>query len=181
MLDEIINLYFENDKKLKEKYNRSLSFQDGLFDRFYRAKSLGFGENTSIYNSANIFGDVVIGKNTWVGPNVLLDGTGGEIRIGDNCSISAGVHIYTHDSVEWAISGGKAQFKKGSVSIGSNTYIGAQSVLALGIKIGSRSVIGANSFVNRDIRDNTIVAGNPAKSIGEVIIDEHGIRRSYYK
>jgi acetyltransferase-like isoleucine patch superfamily enzyme len=49
--------------------------------------------------------DVTVGKNCWIGPNVILDGSGGGLFIGDYVDISAGVHIYTHDTVKRAISG----------------------------------------------------------------------------
>ena len=54
-----------------------------------------------------VIGDVKVGSHTWIGPNVILDGSGGGLEIGDYCSIDAGAQIYTHDTVMWAISGGQ--------------------------------------------------------------------------
>ena len=90
----------------------------------------GFGEGTSVYDNVLILGDVSIGKYTWIGPNCILDGSGGGLTIGDNCSIAAGVHIYTHDTVNKALSGGLADVETQSVSIGNNCYIGPNSVIA---------------------------------------------------
>lgn len=177
----IINLYADQERYLNETYDRSLSFQDGLFDRFERAKRLNFGEGASIYNSALVYGQVSVGKKTWIGPNAILDGSGDKIVIGDFCSISAGVHIYTHDSIMWALSGGENDFFKAAVTIGSNTYIGAQSIIEAGVKIGTRCVIGANTFVNRDVSDNSIVVGSPAREIGNVTVTENGIQLIYFK
>jgi acetyltransferase-like isoleucine patch superfamily enzyme len=168
MLRWLITLYYELDENLRSKWNRSLPFADAVFDRWERAKRLGFGDGASIYNSAFVFGKVEVGKMTWIGPNTMLDGSGGGLTIGDFCSISAGVHIYTHDTVHWAISGGVLPARKGAVSIGDCTYIGAQSVIALGVTIGKQCVIGANSFVNDDVGDFTVVGGSPAKEIGVV-------------
>lgn len=165
-------LYSANDERLREKYHRSLPFADGLFDRWERARRLGFGAGASIYNSALVFGEVQVGENTWVGPNTILDGSGGKLSIGSFCSVSAGVHIYTHDSVLWALSGGIKEFRQADIAIGDSVYIGSQSMIALGVSIGSRCVIAANSFVNRDIPEGTVVAGSPAKSIGWV--EGHG-------
>lgn len=177
---EILNLYEQQELFMKEKYDRSLSFQDGLFDRFERAKRLGFGEDASIYNSALVFGNVKAGVKTWIGPYVILDGSGGDIEIGEYCSISAGVHIYTHDSVMWALSGGKESYSKANVNIGSHTYIGAQSIIKSGINIGKMCVIGANSFINNNIEDNSIFVGSPAKKIGKVLLVEEKIKLEYF-
>src|ERR1019366_8652869 len=75
------------DLSFLKEINRSLPFADLLFDRWERAKMLGFGEGTSVYDSTHVFGDVQVGKNTWIGPFTILDGSGG-LTIGDNCSIS---------------------------------------------------------------------------------------------
>jgi acetyltransferase-like isoleucine patch superfamily enzyme len=173
-LAAMLRAYYEaNDERLRHEHRRSLPFQDGLTDRWERARRLGFGEGSSIYNSAAIFGEVRIGRHTWVGPNTLLDGAGGGLEIGSFCSVSSGVHIYTHDTVLWALSGGVLPRAEGRVLIGDCVYIGAQSVIAAGVTIGARSVVGANSFVNRDVGDGTVVAGSPARRIG-VVIGEGG-------
>ena len=170
---EILNLYEQQETFMKEKFDRSLSFQDGLFDRFERAKRLGFGEDASIYNSALVFGNVNVGVKTWIGPYVILDGSGGDIDIGEYCSISAGVHIYTHDSVMWALSGGRSPAKQGKVIVGNCNHIGSQSVIISGVSIGSHCIIGSNTFVNRDVEDYSIVVGSPARKIGKVDLNVH--------
>jgi acetyltransferase-like isoleucine patch superfamily enzyme len=164
------------EAELRQKYSRSLPFADGLFDRWERAQRLGFGEGASIYDSACVFGDVSVGSKTWIGPWVMLDGSGGGIRIGTTCSISAGVQVYTHDTVLWALSGGTADVRKGSVAIGNKVYVGSQCVIARGVTVGSRVVIAANSFVNRNIADRAIVGGTPAEVIGRVEGDDANVR-----
>ena len=165
---ELRKLKEQRDHELRATFDRSLPFADAQFDRWDRAKALGFGDKTSIYDSSFIFGDVKVGFETWIGPFTLLDGSGGGLTIGDHCSISAGVHIYTHDTVLWAVSGGVQQARKSAVKIGSNTYIGAQSVIVAGVTIGKRCVIAANSLVNRDVPEGTIVGGTPARALGHV-------------
>ena len=73
---------------------------DYVSDRWEKARFLGFGENSSIYDSSLVFGDVQVGKNVWVGPYTVLDGSGGRLSIGDDCHICAGSQIYTHDTVD---------------------------------------------------------------------------------
>lgn len=148
----------------KEKLNRSVPFADLLFDRWDKAKMLGFGEGTSVYDSAHIFGNVTVGEKTWVGPFTILDGSG-NLSIGNNCSISAGVQIYTHDSVDWAVSGGTAPYIYDATSIGNNCYIGPNSIITKGVSIGDGCIIGANSFVNKSFPTGSKIAGNPAKLI----------------
>lgn len=166
---QLQELRLARESELKARYNRSLPFADGQFDRWERARRLGFAEDVSIYDSACVFGDVKVGRGTWIGPWVMLDGSGGGLSIGSTCSLSAGVHIYTHDTVAWALSGGKAARRTGPVSIGDKVYIGSQCVIALGVSIGDMAVVAANSFVNRDVPARTIVGGVPAVPLGHVV------------
>lgn len=168
--------YLAADERLRNEFHRSLPFQDALFDRWERARRLGFAADASIYNSSMVFGEVSVGFATWIGPNTILDGSGGGIEIGAHCSISSGVHIYTHDTVLWALSGGKCERKQAPVYIGDCVYIGSQCVIAAGAKIGSRSVVAANSFVNDDVSEATIVGGTPARRIGIVVGEGEQVR-----
>lgn len=166
-------LYEARRKNMRERWNRDLPFEELVFDRWQRAANLGFGESSSIYHNSYVFGDVTVGKNTWIGPFTLLDGTGGLV-IGDFCSISSGVQIYTHDTVAWALSGGRAAYQYSPVEIGSFVHVGAQAVIVKGVTIGERSVIGACSFVNRDIPANSIAFGVPCRVVGRVELSEDG-------
>lgn len=152
------------DQSFLEQHKRSLPFADALFDRWERAKLLGFGEGTSVYDSCVILGNVKVGKNTWIGPHSVLDGSGG-LEIGDNCSISAGVQIYSHDSVNWAVSGGQQPYEYGKTTIGSNCYIAPNVIISKGVSLGEGCIVGANSFVNRSFAAGSKLAGNPAKTI----------------
>ena len=143
------------------RYNRHVPLADLLTDRWDTAQFLGFGEGTSCYNNVLVLGDVKVGENTWIGPNVVLDGSGG-LNIGSYCSISAGVQIYTHDTVKWSTSLGKAGISKDSVEIGDGVYIGPNAIIQKGVKIGDRAIIGALSFVNKNVAPNSTVFGSPA-------------------
>jgi acetyltransferase-like isoleucine patch superfamily enzyme len=174
LLQSLVSLYQQLRFHIRQRWQRDLPFEELLFDRWERAKSLGFGEGTSVYHNSYIYGDVQVGKNTWIGPYTLLDGSGGLV-IGDYCSISSGVQIYTHDTVRWALSGGKAGYEHAPVRIGSCCHIGGQTVIAKGVTIGDHSVIGACSFVNRDIPSYTIAFGLPCRPVGHVNINTEGI------
>lgn len=172
-------LYLARDHELRQEFDRSLAFDDAMFDRWQRAERLGFGERASIYASATVFGDVRVGASTWIGPNTLLDGSGGRLEIGTHCSVSAGVQIYTHDTVEWALSGGTAGPRRGPVSVGDRCYIGSQCIIALDSEIGTESVVAANSFVNGAFPSRAVLAGTPASVIGSVEFTDDGPTLQY--
>jgi acetyltransferase-like isoleucine patch superfamily enzyme len=149
---------------LKGNFNRVLPLNEMFTDRWEKARFLGFGEKTSIYDSAVVTGDISVGKNTWIGPFTILDGSGG-LEIGSNCSISAGVQIYSHDTVKWAISGGNENYKYKKTIIEDNCYIAPNVIISSGVKLGKGCIVGANSFVNKSFPQNSKIAGNPAKVI----------------
>ncbi len=113
------------------------------------------------------------GYNIHVGENfyanfdcVMLDVC--EIRIGENCLIAPGVHIYTatHPLNPYErISG--AEFGK-AVTIGDNVWIGGRAVINPGVTIGNNVVIASGAVVTKDVPDNVVVGGNPAKILKEI-------------
>ena len=174
LLDDLKEIYSLLRDEFKTKYNRHVSFGDLFTDRWETAKFYGFGDGTSCYDNVLVIGDVCVGNNTWIGPNVILDGSGG-LEIGDNCSISAGVQIYSHHTVNWATSMGKEAIEHAPVRIGSGVYIGPQSVIEMGLTIGDRAVIGAMSFVNKHVPSGAKVWGVPARdqSLGRNPTNDH--------
>ena len=165
--DQVIEFFHSIRKEKKEKFNRVLPVGDLISDRWEKAKFAGFGEGTSVYDSTVILGDVSVGENTWIGPFVVLDGSGG-LKIGNNCSISAGVQIYSHDSVKWAISGGMEKYEYAKTSIGNNCYIAPNVVIAKGVELGDGCIVGTNSFVKESFPSGSKIAGNPAKIINSL-------------
>ena len=133
LLNQLKNTF---DSEFLKQYNRSLPFADMLFDRWERAKLLGFGEGASIYDSSVVLGNVTVGNNTWIGPNTVVDGSG-ELSIGNYCSISAGVQIYSHDSVNWAISGGTETYEYEKTQIGNTCYIAPNVIVAKGVLLAA--------------------------------------------
>lgn len=114
---------------------------------------------------------IQLGSDVWIGYFTLIDGSAG-LEIGNNVSISSGVHIYTHDSTEYRINGNipkdpvsGSHIKRAPVKIGNNVQIGANSIVAPGVTIGDNVIIGALSFVNKDIPSNSVAVGSPCKVI----------------
>ena len=168
MLEELLNnlkmFWLQRRREVDASFSRTLPFADYIVDRWEKAKELGFGEGSSIYDSALVLGDVKVGSNTWIGPSVVLDGSGGLV-IGSYCSISAGVQIYSHDTAKWAISGGKADYEYARTCIGNNCYIGPNTVVAKGVTIGDGCLIGANSLVLHDISSGAKAYGTPCREV----------------
>jgi len=175
LVRQLQTVYRELRVAMRSRWLRDLPLEELLFDRWERADSLGFGEATSIYHNSYVYGDVKVGNHTWIGPFTLLEGSGG-ITIGSYCSISAGTHIYTHDSVRWALSGGKAAYDRAPVTIGDCTYIGSQTIITKGVSIGDHVVVGAGSLINQDIPAFSVVVGSPGRIVGQVVINGDDIQ-----
>ena len=174
LLTSLQQLHRERQQHMRAEFNRSVPFVDAITDRWERARALGFGDGTSIYDSSLVLGDVRVGEKTWIGPFTVLDGSGG-LEIGSTCSISAGVQLYSPDSVRWAVSGGVAEYERAPVAIGDHTYIGPMSIVTKGVRIGKHCVIGANSIVNKDIPDFAIAYGSTCRVVGRVVLSDQGI------
>lgn len=115
------------------------------------------------------------GRNVHVGNRfyanydcVILDVC--EVRIGDDCLLAPGVHIYaaTHP-LDPDLRAAGQEFGK-PVTIGNRVWIGGRAVINPGVTIGDNSVIASGAVVTRDVPPNVVVGGNPAviiKKIGD--------------
>lgn len=104
-----------------------------------------------------------VGKNFGRLNGVILDPSHcWLISIGDNVTMAPRVHILCHDASTKQVLG---YTKIGRVNIGDNVFIGAESVVLPGVSIGNNVIIGANSTVTKNIPDNMVAAGSPAKII----------------
>lgn len=106
-----------------------------------------------IKNNTNIGKSTVInsGADITIGENVLISG---------NCYIQSSSHSYDKNNLI------KSQkYLHSPISIGNDVWIGANSVVFMGVKVSNGVILGANSFLNSDTDEYTIYAGNPAKKI----------------
>lgn len=97
------------------------------------------------------------------------------ISLGNNVHLASGVHFTTHDIThsmlnnanEFIVKRGGIKYseKVGCIAIGDNVFIGAGTRIMYNVRIGSNVIIGANSLINKDVPDNCVVAGVPARVI----------------
>jgi acetyltransferase-like isoleucine patch superfamily enzyme len=172
LYQQIKQLHDELDTALIDSWQRSLPLNEVFIDRWERAQKLGFGSESSIYDSALVFGNPQIGAHCWIGPFTIIDGSGG-LTVGDHCTLSAGVQIYTHDNVQQTLSSGQKPIERKPVVIGHNVYVAPNALITKGVTIGTHCVIGAGALINRDIPDYSIVFGQPGKVVGKVEISEN--------
>ena len=90
------------------------------------------------------------------------------IEIGNHVQITAGVRIFTHGG-GYVLRDLRSNFDCfGKVHIGNNVYIGNNAMIMPGITIGNNVVIAAGAIVTKNIPDDVVVAGNPAKIVGTI-------------
>jgi acetyltransferase-like isoleucine patch superfamily enzyme len=181
-IDKCRGRYRKLSARAKSRWARVLPIWELTFDRWEHAKQVGFGDGASVYHSCHLYGDVIVGGHTWIGPYTILDGSGGGIRIGEYCSISAGAQVYTHHTVKWALTGGKAAYERCHTCIEDCCYIGPYAVISMGVVVGHHSVIGAHALVNRSVEPYSIMYGVPARRVGRVVVgDAEVVTLEYFK
>lgn len=163
----------------------------------YFLKSLRYGKFALLGEHCSLFGYRLSGRGKiFLGDNVTLKGTefyagsGAEIRVGRNsflgkCGLSALLGITIGDEAIIADLAGLLDSdwhgtKRGQIArtepiqLGKHVWVCARAVILKGVNIGDNAIIGAGAIVTTDVEANTIVAGNPARTIGET--DGYGCR-----
>jgi len=126
-----------------------------------------------IHPQACVTGNVIIGKNVYVGPGAALRGDWGEIIIEDGCNVQENCTIHMFPGITVLLKTG-AHVGHGAIIhggiIGKNVLVGMNSVIMDNVIIGDNSIIGALCFVpeGMQIPERKIVVGNPAKIIKDV-------------
>jgi len=108
-------------------------------------------------------GHISIGDYCLICPGVRID-SANSIEIGDNCMFAAGAYLTDadwHDHYDRTRPIGKSA----PIVLEDNVWIGEGAMVAKGVTIGANSIVGARALVLRDVPANTIVGGNPAKSL----------------
>lgn len=126
-----------------------------------------------VHPQACVTGNVIIGKDVYIGPGAALRGDWGAIEIADGCNVQENCTIHMFPGVTVKLDEG-AHIGHGAIihgaHIGKNVLVGMNSVIMDEVSIGNECIIGALSFIaaNTIIPQRSLVVGNPGKVIKEV-------------
>jgi carbonic anhydrase/acetyltransferase-like protein (isoleucine patch superfamily) len=130
-------------------------------------------ESAFIHPQATVTGNVIIGKDVYVGPGAAIRGDWGQIIIEDGCNVQENctIHMFPGTTVllKEAAHIGHGAIIHGA-TIGKNVLVGMNAVVMDNVVIGDNCIVGALCFVPADmhIADKKVVVGNPAKIVKEV-------------
>lgn len=110
-------------------------------------------------------GNIEIGPNSHFNSGKISTGNNSIVKIGEWCAIGHNVNIHAISHHPEHPTGKIKPFMEGSIIIEDYVWIGSNVFIKPGIKVGSNSVIGANSVVTHNVPENAIVGGIPAKII----------------
>lgn len=180
-------LYFT----LKDRHEKwATEWQNVLQEKLAALETVSFGEHCFVAENANLFaepgrtilvgdhsfiaancflhGPIEIGRSVSINQGCKLEGSRGGIVIGDYSRIAAGCALYAFNhgmNAEQLISAQPITSK--GITIGKDVWIGAHCGITDGVNIGDHAIVGMNSTVTRDVEPWSIVAGTPARKIGD--------------
>jgi carbonic anhydrase/acetyltransferase-like protein (isoleucine patch superfamily) len=130
-------------------------------------------ESSFIHPLAAITGNVIIGKDCYIGPGAAIRGDWGKIIIEDGCNVQENCIIHMFPGVTVLLKE-SAHIGHGAIihgaTIGKNCLVGMNAVIMDNVELGDESIIGALTFIKQDekIPARSLVAGNPGKIIKQV-------------
>lgn len=130
-------------------------------------------ESAYVHPQANVTGDVIIGKDVYIGPGAAVRGDFGKIIIEDGCNVQENCTIHMFPGVTVLLKQ-NAHIGHGAIihgaEIGRNCLIGMNAVIMDDVVIGDECIVGALSFIKakEKFERRLLIAGNPAKVLKEV-------------
>ncbi len=130
-------------------------------------------ESAFVHPQAAVTGNVIIGKNVYIGPGAAIRGDWGKIIIEDGCNVQENctIHMFPGTTVLLKES---AHIGHGAIihgaTIGRNAMVGMNAVIMDDVEIGDECIVGALSFIAAEtiVPNRKIIVGNPAKIIKDV-------------
>lgn len=130
-------------------------------------------ESSFIHPQAAVTGNVIIGKNVYIGPGAALRGDWGQIIVEDGCNIQENCTVHMFPGVTVLLKE-SAHIGHGAIihgaTIGRNCLVGMNAVIMDNVQLGDECIVGALTFIKADeiIPARSMVVGNPYKIIKEV-------------
>ncbi len=130
-------------------------------------------ESSFIHPQAAVTGNVIIGKDCYIGPGAALRGDWGQIILEDGCNVQENCTIHMFPGITVLLKEG-AHIGHGAIihgaTIGKNCLVGMNAVIMDNVELGEESIVGALSFIKEGekIPRRSLVVGNPSKIIKEV-------------
>jgi acetyltransferase, cysE/lacA/lpxA/nodL family len=166
-LFEEIHIIKEENEKLVCELNSGYKTNDERLE--YLEKITGKEIDKSVIISLPFQTDfgkhITFGKNIFINKEVILTDLGG-ITIEDNVLFGSRVSLLTVNHIIDPVK--RRGLTTGKIHIKRNAWLGANVTVLAGVTIGENSIVAANSVVTKDVPDNVIVAGSPAKVIKEI-------------
>ena len=142
---------------------------------FYEFKGFRPVVHTSsfVHPQATVTGNVIIGKDVYIGPGAAIRGDWGGIIIADGCNVQENCTIHMFPGITVKLDEG-AHIGHGAIihgaQVGANVMVGMNAVIMDNVVLGANSIIGALTFVkaNTIIPERSLVVGNPGKVIREL-------------
>lgn len=133
-----------------------------------KPRRVSLGRNTSLHSNCVVNvgakGHFSLGDGSHISHGTVISASAG-LSIGKNCSISSGVALYTATNQrEDGKPVSQSPILLAPIAIGDDVLIGANVTILPGVRVGNGAVLGAGSVVTRDVEDDTVVTGIPAKS-----------------
>lgn len=158
LISKTANISKFSDLEISSKNSRLVIGDGSMIDAFVKMKFSGG------------LGDIIIGSNCYINSGTVIY-SGHGVRLGNwvliaaNCTLSASNHEFS--SKDKTVYEQRFKPSKGGILIENDVWIGANTVISDGAVIRKGAIIGACSFVNKELESYGIYAGNPLKKIGE--------------
>ncbi|MFO0727171.1 MAG: DapH/DapD/GlmU-related protein [Myxococcota bacterium] len=131
-------------------------------------RTVVIGDGSSIAAEAFLHGPIRLGKNVSLNPRASLDGGRAGITIGDDTRIAQGAMLFAFDHGLEPESLIRTQpVRSRGIAVGADVWIGANAGLTDGVRVGDHAVVAMGAVVTHDVPEYAIVAGVPARIIGD--------------
>lgn len=132
--------------------------------RLLNAIGYSLGEGTKVVGPIYCTAKLITGSDCWLGRNFTIHGNG-IVEMGDNCDIAKDVTFLTGRHTDGSQESGAGEIRNYSIRVGEGCWIGAHATLGRNVTIGKGSMILADACVMKNMPENTLIGGVPARIV----------------